>query len=190
MKTPYTQQDVLETACSIIADILGCEADEVQPDSSLDDDLGADSLSFVEISFGLGKHFGVALPNKSIIDYATEQTGNEALFVAPDGGLTEQGCFLLENSFFGFAKDQLSKGMKRHGVMGATTPRNWANSVFHILNELPDACPDCGHTEAVLKPNRAMACGQCGALVKPRNGDEVLAAYVSGLLPQAAALAA
>jgi acyl carrier protein len=190
MKTPYKQEDVLEASCAIIADILGCEPEEVNPDSSLGDDLGADSLSFVEISFGLGKHFGVALPNKSIIDHAAEQTGNEALFVAPDGGLTEQGSFLLENSFFGFDKDQIGKGMKRHAVMGATTPRNWANSVFHILGELPDACPDCGHHSAILKPNRAIACGQCGAALKPRNGDEVLAAYVSKLLSQAMALAA
>jgi acyl carrier protein len=190
MKTPYQQAEILETSCGIIAEILGCERDEVQPDSTLGDELGADSLSFVEISFGLGKHFHIALPNKSIIDHAAEQTGREDLFIAPDGGLTDTGRFLLEKSFFEFGEGQLRTGMKRYAVMGATTPRNWANSVFQILGQLPETCPECQHDNAALAPNRAIVCGQCGASLKPRNGDEVLASYVPALLSEAAALAA
>lgn len=190
MKTSHQYSDILDTACAIIAEILGCDREEVQPDSTLGDELDADSLSFVEISFALEKCFHVFLPTRSIIDHAIEQTGSEELFIAPNGGLTDMGRFLLEKSFFGFAPGQLHTGMKRHAVLGATTPRNWANSVFQVLGQLPDTCPECGHDEAVLNPNRTLACGHCGAAVKPRNGDEVLAAYVPTLLPEARALAA
>lgn len=190
MKTPYQYPEILDTACGIIAEILGCERDEVTPDSTLGDDLGADSLSFVEISFALEKRFHIVLPKKSIIEHAVEQTGSEEQFIAPDGGLTAIGRFLLEKSFFGFEPGQLHTGMKRYAVMGATTPKNWANSVFQILGQLPDVCPDCGHDAAMLKPDRTLSCGLCGASLKPRNGDELLSAYVPTLLPEAQALAA
>jgi acyl carrier protein len=190
MKTPYQYAEILDTACGIIAEILGCERDEVQPDSTLGDELEADSLSFVEISFALEKRFHIVLPKKSIIEHAVEQTGSEEQFIATDGGLTDIGRFLLEKSFFGFAPGQLHTGMKRYAVLGATTPKNWANSVFQVLGQLPDACPECGHDTATLNPDRTLACGHCGAGLKPRNGDELLSAYVPTLLSEARTLAA
>lgn len=190
MKIPYEQADILDISCGIIAEILGCEREEVQPDSILGDELGADSLSFVEFVFALEKRFHITLPKKSIIEHAAEQTGSEELFIAPDGGLTEAGRFLLEKSFFGFTPGQLRAGIKRYRVLSATTPKNWANSISQVLNQLPKACPECGHDAAVLTPNRTLACGNCGAGLKPSNGDEVLAAYAPTLLAEAQALAA
>ena len=39
--------------CDIIVDTLGCEPEEVKPEASLTDDLGADSLAAVELIMAL-----------------------------------------------------------------------------------------------------------------------------------------
>jgi len=190
MKTPYQQQDVLDVVRGIVAEVLGYERDEVDPDNTLGDDLDADSLSFVEITYSLEKRFNIALPKKNIVDHAAELSGGEEAFVTATGGLTEAGVFLLERSFFDFAPGYLQPGVKRYAVLGVTTPRHWASACFHMLGQLPEVCPDCGHDTATTAPNHALVCAGCGAALKPRDGDEVLAALVPGLIPQAQKLAA
>lgn len=189
MKIPYDRQKVLDAVCGIVAEVLGYERDEVHPDNTLGDDLDADSLSFVEVTYSLEKRFNITLPKKSIIDHAAEQNDGEDLFIMPDGGLTEAGVFLFQRSFFDFAPGCLSPGMKRYAVIGATTSRNWASSCFHLLGQLPDNCHDCGHDTAVVNPNHTMSCGGCGMVLKPHEGDAVLAALVPALIAEAKTLA-
>ena len=42
-----------EKLCDIIVDTLGCEPEDVKPEASLADDLGADSLAAVELIMAL-----------------------------------------------------------------------------------------------------------------------------------------
>lgn len=190
MKIPYDKQDVLEVVCFIVAEVVGCDHEEVQWNSKLGDDLDADSLSFVEIVYSLEKRFGINLPKKSIIDHAVEQTGSEELFITPSGEVTEKGIFLLEKSFFNFQPGDLKPGMKRYGLMGMTTPENWASSCYHMLQQLPHVCPDCGHDTAAASPNHTMFCAGCGSVLKPREGDAVLAGFVRVLIDDIDELAA
>lgn len=57
------QQDppVYETAKKIISDYLRLRDDELQPDSHIVDDMGADSLALVELGFRLSETFGVPI---------------------------------------------------------------------------------------------------------------------------------
>ncbi|MCY0877979.1 MAG: acyl carrier protein [Firmicutes bacterium] len=47
----------------IIVDQLGVEEDEVTPESSFIDDLGADSLDIVELIMALEEEFGLEIPD-------------------------------------------------------------------------------------------------------------------------------
>ncbi len=49
---------------SIIADQLGVKADEVTPEASFIDDLGADSLDTVELIMALEEEFSVEIPDE------------------------------------------------------------------------------------------------------------------------------
>ena len=49
---------------SIIAEQLGVKAEEVAPESSFVDDLGADSLDTVELIMALEEEFGVEIPDE------------------------------------------------------------------------------------------------------------------------------
>jgi acyl carrier protein len=45
----------------MVADALGCDLAEVKPDASLIEDLGAESIDFLDIVFRLEKSFGIKI---------------------------------------------------------------------------------------------------------------------------------
>lgn len=50
-----------ERVCEIIAEQLGISEDEIQPDSSFTNDLGADSLDVVELMMALEEEFEIEI---------------------------------------------------------------------------------------------------------------------------------
>ena len=54
---------VADKVKSIIADQLGVDADEVKPDASFTDDLGADSLDIVELVMAFEEEFDIEIPD-------------------------------------------------------------------------------------------------------------------------------
>lgn len=63
-------QAIYPQVATIIADALGCEADEVKPDASLIDDLGAESIDFLDLVFRLERGFKVKIPRGKIVEDA------------------------------------------------------------------------------------------------------------------------
>jgi len=55
---------VEEKVKSIIAEQLGVKPEEVTPEASFVDDLGADSLDTVELVMALEEEFGIEIPDK------------------------------------------------------------------------------------------------------------------------------
>jgi len=77
---------VSEKIKSIIAEQLGVKADEVTPQASFIDDLGADSLDTVELIMALEEEFNVEIPDEDAekmttvgdaIRYIEEKTANK-----------------------------------------------------------------------------------------------------------------
>ena len=56
---------------SIIAEQLGVKPEEVTPEASFIDDLGADSLDTVELIMALEEEFGVEIPDEDAEKMAT-----------------------------------------------------------------------------------------------------------------------
>ena len=56
--------DVFEKVKEIVADQLGVSAEEVKPESSFVDDLGADSLDTVELVMALEESFDGEIPDE------------------------------------------------------------------------------------------------------------------------------
>ena len=50
---------LLEKVRDVIVETLGCEAEDVKPEASLTEDLGADSLAFVELVIALEESTGI-----------------------------------------------------------------------------------------------------------------------------------
>ena len=56
---------IYDTAKKIISDYLRLKKDELQPDSHIVDDIGADSLALVELGFQLSETFNVPIVDTS-----------------------------------------------------------------------------------------------------------------------------
>lgn len=64
----------------MIADKLGMDANDVKEDSSIVEDLKADSLDMVEISMALEDQYGVKIPDEAMSDFKT--VGDIASYIA------------------------------------------------------------------------------------------------------------
>jgi acyl carrier protein len=90
---------VFPKVADIMAGALGCEVAEVKPDASLIDDLGAESIDFLDIVFRLERAFKVKIPRGKIVEEARgdlsasqfEQGG-----VLTDAGLARLRTYLSE----------------------------------------------------------------------------------------------
>ncbi len=78
--------DVAEKVTSLIVEQLGVDGDQVTPEASFTDDLGADSLDVVELVMALEEEFGVEIPDedaekiasvKQAIDYITANADSD-----------------------------------------------------------------------------------------------------------------
>ena len=63
--------DVQEKVGAIIAEQLGVKLEEVKPQASFVDDLGADSLDTVELVMALEEEFGIEIPDEDAEKMAT-----------------------------------------------------------------------------------------------------------------------
>ncbi len=71
--------DVAEKIKSIIAEQLGVKPEEVTPQASFIEDLGADSLDTVELVMALEEEFGVEIPDEDAEKMAT--VGDAAKYI-------------------------------------------------------------------------------------------------------------
>lgn len=65
--------DVFPKVKEIIVDQLGVEEDEVTPEASFIEDLGADSLDIVELIMALEEEFGIEIPDEDAEKITTVQ---------------------------------------------------------------------------------------------------------------------
>ena len=56
-----TENEILEKVKAVLVDALGVDEDEVTPTAVIKDDLGAESIDFLDISFRLEKAFSIKI---------------------------------------------------------------------------------------------------------------------------------
>lgn len=56
----------LEKLQKIIAEVLNVDTEEVTPDTTFVDDLGADSLDIFQIVMGIEEEFGIEIPTEEV----------------------------------------------------------------------------------------------------------------------------
>lgn len=82
-----TSEEVFEKVQLALVDALGVDDDEVTPEATLVDDLGAESIDFLDIVFRLEKSFDIKIPREELFP---EDILNNAEYVQ-DGKVTEVG---------------------------------------------------------------------------------------------------
>lgn len=82
-----TYEDIFPQVRSVLVEALGVDEDEVQSQSKLVQDLGAESIDFLDISFRLEKAFGIKIEQNEMFP---ENVLNDPAFVQ-GGKVTDAG---------------------------------------------------------------------------------------------------
>lgn len=110
--------DIEKKLAVMLVPVLGAtSADEIKPEFSLVDDLGAESLDFVEITYLVKKEFGVELKVSAIVSGAAGVNPDE-LFL--DGALTAAGATTINKKMPGRSKP-FAAGMTKADIFSSLT---------------------------------------------------------------------
>ena len=82
-----TKDEVFEKVQEVLEDALGVDEEEVTPQAKLVEDLGAESIDFLDIVFRLEKAFGIKIEQSELFP---ENVLNDPRFVQ-DGKVTDEG---------------------------------------------------------------------------------------------------
>jgi acyl carrier protein len=88
-----TRDEIYTKVQAVLVDALGVDEEEVKPESVIRDDLGAESIDFLDIMFRLEKTFGIKIPKGEMYD---ENLANDPNFVK-DGVVTPAGVAELKH---------------------------------------------------------------------------------------------
>ena len=82
---PVAQSSTFDTVANIISETCDIPRDKIKPESHAINDLGIDSLDFLDIAFAIDKAFGIKLP----LEQWTQEVN--------DGKATTEQYFVLKN---------------------------------------------------------------------------------------------
>jgi acyl carrier protein len=83
-----TQDEIYTKVSATLVEALNVDEDEISPQSTLQGDLGAESIDFLDIVFRLEREFGIKIPRGELFPESIFQGDPE--FVQ-DGKVTEKG---------------------------------------------------------------------------------------------------
>lgn len=128
---------IYPTVAKTIADALGCELDEVKPDASLIEDLGAESIDFLDLVFRLERAFKVKIPRGKIVEDARGDLP-EAEFekggIVTDAGLAQLRDFLSE-----VPAERFKTPLKAADIPRLFTPETFCKVVIRAQRAVPAA---------------------------------------------------
>jgi acyl carrier protein len=119
-------EQIAHQVIDVIADVLEMEVDEISTESKIIDELGADSLDIVDLSFSLGKSLGIKMPQKSVIMHAEEVMGDLSELIV-GGKLTVFGAILLQQGPNRYDVNEVYPGQSLGCVFATTKVQHWIN---------------------------------------------------------------
>src|SRR5437762_402402 len=92
--TMPSQEEIYQKVSATLIEALNVEEDEIQPTSTLQGDLGAESIDFLDIVFRLEREFGIKIPRNELFPESIFQGDPE--FVQ-NGKVTDKGLAELRS---------------------------------------------------------------------------------------------
>lgn len=62
------EKKMFEKVKEIIVDTIGCNADDVKPESRLEEDLSMDSLDAVQVNMNIEEQLGITIPDEMLAE--------------------------------------------------------------------------------------------------------------------------
>lgn len=130
-------QAIYPKVAATIADALACDQDKVKPDASLINDLGAESIDFLDIVFRLERGFKVKIPRGKIVEEARGPLSEEQF---QNGGVvTEAGLARLREFLNEVPADRFTTPLKAAEIPKLFTVETFAKMVIRQQKAAPAA---------------------------------------------------
>ncbi|MED5373021.1 MAG: phosphopantetheine-binding protein [Myxococcota bacterium] len=117
-----------------IAEALGLDDDEVEADALLMEDLGAESLDFLDIVFRLERAFDIKIPRGGIEAQAKDELGDTGEYEV-DGVLTELGLKRLAEAMPEVPAEDFKPGLKSSEIPTLFRVATFYRLVVNLLEE-------------------------------------------------------
>jgi acyl carrier protein len=126
-------KEIYEKVKEAIVEALGVESEEVEPNSALFDDLGAESLDLLDIVFRLEKTFDIKIPRGGIQQDMLVAEGIKEEDVVVDGALTALGAEKLRERMSEVDKEKINEGFRTDDIPTLFTVQTFVNVVKYQL---------------------------------------------------------
>ena len=123
-----TTEDTVNTVRTAVADALGLDQDEVTPDSTLMDELGAESIDLLDILFRLERATGVKIQAADLSAYVQGGIPDDE-FGDANEIITPAGLEQLKKVMPQINEDELAGTLRADQVMSLFTVQNLADMV-------------------------------------------------------------
>ena len=118
------EKDVVQTVREVIAEALARDVSEIQPEHNLMEDLGAESLDFLDIVFKLERAFGIQITRGEMERAARGDMTDEEF--APAGVISEAGLARLRE-LMPEAADRIKPGLRPVQILALFSVRTFVN---------------------------------------------------------------
>ncbi|MHA2281721.1 MAG: acyl carrier protein [Promethearchaeota archaeon] len=171
-KQLITESVIFEKVREAIVLALGVEEEEVKKEASLIDDLGAESIDFLDIAFRLERIFEIRLARANILEKAIAIFGEES--IVNEGILTETAISLIMDRMPEMESSKISEEMTEEDIAPFFTVQTWIRAVNEILKALPKKCQQCGSNEFGVENEVKIKCKSCGEKAAFPTGDDLI----------------
>jgi acyl carrier protein len=172
-----SEDKVFEELKKAIVETLRVDKNEIKPESSLINDLGAESLDFLDINYRMEQTFGIKMARHFVLEHIEEMFG-EGSAIDENGQLTEKAIELLRIRY-GDDMPDLKPGMDMDEVPAMVTAQSISGGVMDLLASLPEACPECSNKAWKTEDGSHVKCGSCGKEAEFTNGDDLIKNWLS-----------
>lgn len=102
-----TSEEIFSKVQETLVDALGVDDDEVTPEATLIEDLGAESIDFLDIVFRLERNFDIKIPRGELFpeNIASADSGFVEDGVVTESGISELRTKMPHADVDGFAQD-------------------------------------------------------------------------------------
>jgi acyl carrier protein len=169
-------EEVRRKVVAAIAHALDLREDQIPLDASLEEELGAESLDFLDLAFILEREFRIRLPRFNLLERAETRYGQGVL--VQDGVVTEQGLELLRRRMPEADPRRIAPGLRASELGRLVTAETFVRVVSELLvhktGMLAAPCAACGGPLAASQLAPELLCAGCGSSLPLPPGDDLL----------------
>ncbi len=139
MGSKMTEKEVFEKLLPLIQEVTGATEERIRMESCLMEDLGAESLDLLDLSFLMEETFGVTIASNEFEQRATEQMPVGTY--EREGLLTEEGVAKLRLALPEVSLEKIQPGMPKITVPKILTVGVFVHLIQRKLAEIEEAIP-------------------------------------------------